>query len=163
MMARGLVLFVAGILVGLAAQAGLAQGQNDIALNHVGIAVPNVNEAVAYYTQKMGFREAFRGPVDQATGQPALVYMQISRNTFLEIQPVTPQRPAGISHLGIEVQNMKAAVARLRQQGATVTDPNVSGNTKAILANVTDPFGNRTELGELTPDSLHRKAIESWK
>jgi catechol 2,3-dioxygenase-like lactoylglutathione lyase family enzyme len=162
-MMRGIVLFAAGILVGLAAQATLAQGQNQVALNHVGIAVPNVNEAVAFYTQKMGFREAFRGPTNQATGQPGLVYLQISRNTFLEIQAVTPERPAGISHLGLEVGNMKETVARLRAQGVKVTDPNVSGNSKAILANATDLAGNRVELGELTPESLQRKAIESWK
>jgi catechol 2,3-dioxygenase-like lactoylglutathione lyase family enzyme len=141
----------------------LAQGQSQLALNHVGIAVPNVNEAVAYYTQKMGFREAFRGQTDPATGQPNLVYLQISRNTFLEVQPVTPQRPAGISHLGLEVGNMKETVARLRQQGVMVTDPNVSANSKAILANVTDLAGNRVELGELTPDSLQRRAVEAWK
>jgi catechol 2,3-dioxygenase-like lactoylglutathione lyase family enzyme len=162
-MMRGLVLFVAGILVGVTAQSGLAQQPGQVVLNHVGISVPNVNEAVAYYTQKMGFREAFRGPVDQATGQPALVYMHISRDTFLEIQPVTPQRPAGISHFGLQVPSMKEAVARYRANGATVSDPNVSANTKALLANVSDPNGNRAELGELTPESLHRKAIESWK
>jgi methylmalonyl-CoA/ethylmalonyl-CoA epimerase len=160
---RAIVFFAAGILVGLAVPSTLAQGRNQVALNHVGIAVPNVNEAVAYYTQKMGFREAFRGQTDRATGQPGLVYLQISRNTFLEIQPVTPQRPAGISHLGLEVGDMKEVVARLRSQGVMVTDPNVSANSKAILANVTDLAGNRVELGELTPESLQRRAINTWK
>ena len=162
-MLRAIVFFAAGIVVGLTAQSTIAQGRNEVALNHVGIAVPNVNEAVAFYTQKMGFREAFRGPTDQATGQPGLVYLQISRNTFLEVQSVTPQRPAGISHLGLEVGSMQETVARLRQAGVKVTDPNVSANSKAILANATDLAGNRVELGELTPDSLQRRAINAWK
>jgi catechol 2,3-dioxygenase-like lactoylglutathione lyase family enzyme len=162
-MLRAVLFFAAGLGVGLAAQATLAQGRNDVVLNHVAIAVPNVEEAVAYYTQKMGFREAFRGQTNPTTGQPNLVYLQISRATFLEIQPVTPERPAGINHLGLEVPDIKQTVARLRQQGVMVTDPNVSANTKALLANVTDPMGNRVELGELTPDSLHRRAINSWK
>ena len=34
-------------------------------------------------------------------GQPRLVYMQISKNTFLELNTVTPQRPAGVSHYGL--------------------------------------------------------------
>jgi hypothetical protein len=39
----------------------------------------------------------------------------------------------------------------------------VSANTKAILANITDPYMGRIELTELTPESLHRKALDSWK
>jgi hypothetical protein len=124
--------------------------------------VPNVNEAVAHYTQKMGYREAFRGPVD-AQGQPALVYMHISRNTFLEIQPVNPQRPAGFNHYGLHVDDINTAVAMYRQRGVMVTDPNKSGNTNALLANITDPYMGRIELAELTPDSSHRKAIDTFK
>jgi len=49
-----------------------------------------------------------------------------------------------------------------KQRGAKTTDINVSA-TKAILSNVTDPNGIRMELVEITPDSLHRKAMERWK
>ena len=38
-----------------------------------------------------------------------------------------------------------------------------SGFSKAILSNVTDLNGLRIELAELTPDSLQRKAMNSWK
>jgi catechol 2,3-dioxygenase-like lactoylglutathione lyase family enzyme len=162
---RGLVLFVAGILVGVAVQGGgaPARAQNQVVgLNHVGIAVPNIPEAVAYYTEKMGFREAFRNSNDQ--GQPTAVYMQISRDTFLELQQANTQRPAGVNHFGLHVENAKAAVAMFRQRGATATDPGgPSAFSKAILANVTDLNGLRVELAELTPDSLQRKAMESWK
>jgi hypothetical protein len=54
-----------------------------VMMNHVGISVPNIAEPVRYYTQKMGCREAFR--VNDDTGQPRLVYMQIRKNTFLEL------------------------------------------------------------------------------
>ena len=49
-----------------------------------------------------------------------------------------------------------------RRRGATVSDINVS-DTKAVLANITDPYMGRIELAELPADSLHRKAIDSWK
>src|SRR5215470_14180018 len=98
---RGAVLFVAGVLVGLTVHAAMAQtcGTGVEMMNHVGINVPNVTEAVAYYTDKMGYREAFRA--NDNTGAPRLVYMQISKNTFLELQPATPQRPAGFTHYGL--------------------------------------------------------------
>src|SRR5262245_15174184 len=159
---RGAVLFVAGLLVGATVHVAVAQrgGAGVEMMNHVGINVPNVADAVKYYTDKMGYREAFRA--NDATGAPRLVYMQISKNTFLELQPATAQRPAGFTHYGLVVDNAKDAVARFRKSGLTVTDTNVS-DTKAIIANITDPYMGRIELVEITPESLHHKAIESWK
>ncbi len=159
---RGAMLFAAGVLTALAVQIGMAQNADGgvVMMNHVGINVPNVGEAVTYYTQKMGYREAFR--LNDDKGQPRLVYMQISKNTFLELQPATAQQPAGFTHYGLHVENAVQAVARLRKAGLTVTDTNVSG-TKAILANITDPYMGRIELTELPAESMHYKAIQAWK
>jgi catechol 2,3-dioxygenase-like lactoylglutathione lyase family enzyme len=156
------MLFAAGLLTGLAVHVGIAQGAGAgvVMMNHVGINVPNIDEAITYYTQKMGYREAFRA--NDANGQPRLVYMQISRNTFLELNPANAQRPAGFTHYGLVVENAQEAVARFRKNGVTVSDTNRS-DTKAILANITDPYMGRIELAELTPESLHQKAIQSWK
>jgi len=159
---RGLMLFAAGLFAGLAIQVLTAQNSNPnvVMMNHVGISVPNIDEAVAYYTQKMGYREAFR--VNDEKGQPRLVYLQISKTTFLELNPVTQQRPAGFSHYGLHVGSVAEAVARFRKNGLTVSDP-VTSDTKAILANITDPYMGRIELTELPPESLHYKAIQNWK
>ena len=159
---RGLVLFVAGIAVGVTVQSVVAQNNTGVVLNHVGISVPSIPDAAAFYTQKMGFREAFRNSNDQ--GQPTAIYLQISKTTFLELQQANAQRPAGVNHFGLEVPDIKAAVAMFRQRGATASDPTgPSAFSKAMLANVTDPNGLRIELAELGPDSLQRKAMESWK
>ena len=108
----------------------------------------------------MGYREAFR-PND-AKGQPRLVYMQISKNTFLELQQATAERPAGFTHYGLQVESAAQAVAMFRKRGLTVTDT-TNSDTKAILANITDPYMGRIELTELPPESLHYKAIQNWK
>jgi catechol 2,3-dioxygenase-like lactoylglutathione lyase family enzyme len=159
---RGAMLFVAGLFAGLAIHVAMAQNTNGgvVMMNHVGISVPNIPEAVTYYTQKMGYREAFR--VNDEKGQPRIVYLQISKNTFLELNPVTAQRPAGFSHYGLQVENAADAIARFRSRGVTVTDT-IASDTKAILANITDPYMGRIELTELPPESLHYKAIQSWK
>ena len=159
---RGVMLFGAGLFVGLAVHVGIAQtaGSGVVMMNHVAVNVPNIPEAITYYTQKMGYREAFRLSDEQ--GQPRLVYMYISRNTFLELNQATAQRPVGFNHYGLHVDNVAAAAARFRQNGVTVSNPNTS-DTKAILANITDPYMGRIELAELPPESLHYKAIESWK
>jgi catechol 2,3-dioxygenase-like lactoylglutathione lyase family enzyme len=159
---RGFVLFVAGIVVGLAVEAAVAQSPNRgvVGLNHVALSVPNIDQAVAYYTKTMGFPEAFRQTDDK--GQVTLVYVQISKNTFIELQPSNPQRPVGINHLGVVVENMNAATSMFKQRGADVSEIRTSG-TKAILSNITDPNGIRIELAELPPDSLHRQAMDRWK
>lgn len=159
---RGAMLFAAGLFAGLAIHVAMAQNtpRGVVMMNHVGINVPNIAEAVTYYTRKMGYREAFR--VNDEKGQPRLVYLQISRNTFLELNPATAERPAGFTHYGLQVENAAQAVASFRQRGVTVSDANASA-TKAILANITDPYMGRIELVEITPESSHSKAIQNWK
>jgi catechol 2,3-dioxygenase-like lactoylglutathione lyase family enzyme len=159
---RGVFLFIAGIAVGLAVEAAIAQGQNRgiIGVNHVGISVPNLDEAVTYYTKTMGFPEAFRN-VDEK-GDVTLVYVQVSKNTFVELQPANAQRPPGLNHFGVHVENMGQAAAMFRQRGANVGEIRTSA-TKAVLSNITDPNGIRIELAELPADSLHRKAMDRWK
>lgn len=159
---RAAALFVAGLVLGLTVQAVVAQNANKgvVMMNHVGINVPSIPEAIKYYTEKMGYKEAFRA--NNPDGTPRLVYMQISKTTFLELQQSGGQRPAGFTHYGLHVENAKNAVDMFRQRGTMVSDTNVS-DTKAVLANITDPYMGRIELAELTPESLHRKAIDSWK
>jgi len=128
-------------------------------LNHVGVFAKDYNESLNFYTKTMGFREAFS--VKDKDGKPTLTYLQINRDTFLELAPAN-DRPVGISHAGIWVDDIKGTVAALRQRGAKVDDPRTSP-TKAVITNVTAPDGVRLELVEITPESLHREAIDSWK
>lgn len=164
---RAVTIFLAGIVVGtLVVRPSAAQenGNPGLRLNHVGIAVKDADfeQSVNFYTKVMGFRVAFRFPGPE--GKPTTTYFQISRDTFLEMAPAGADQPAGIiTHMGIETPDLKSTVMRLRAAGATVQDIRVSGPTKALLSNITAPNGTRMELIELTPDSLHKKAEESWK
>ena len=159
---RGIVLFLTGIVVGLAVQTGAAQKRTDVYINHVGVAVPSVPDALAFYTQKMGFREAFRQT--SPDGKLVSAYIQVSKNTFIELQEANAQRPAGVSHFGMAVDSIEDAVKMFRAGGATASDAGApSAFSHARLAGVTDLNGVRIELAELTPDSLQRKAIDSWK
>jgi catechol 2,3-dioxygenase-like lactoylglutathione lyase family enzyme len=163
---RSCILFLAGLLCGLAVQVTMAQndgaGATGVILNHVGLSVPSVPDAAAFYTQKLGFKEAFRN--SDAQGNPTQIYLQISKTTFLELQQSNAQRPAGISHFGLEAPNIKNTVATFKQRGASATDPGApSAFSHAILANVTDLNGLRIELAEMGPESLQRKAMDSWK
>ena len=165
---RGFTLLAGGMLIGVVigttAPASLAQGaQPDVRLNHVAIAVPNVADALTWYTDKMGFREVMRQTSPE--GKLTSVYVQISRDTFLEIAEANAQRPAGLNHYGLEVPDIKAAVAAFRQRGATSTDAadKPSAYSGGYLANVTDLNGLRIELSYQPADGKLRKATEAWK
>src|SRR5438093_10265720 len=121
---RTSVVFVMGILLGSALAPVLAQGPKlagENYVNHVGMAVENFDEAMTFYTQKMGFREAFT--VRDANGQPTLAYVQVNRNTFIELQQANANRRPGLNHFGLHVENLRATVATLKQRGVTVEDP----------------------------------------
>ena len=159
---RGLALFIAGLVAGiLLMQPSRAQQEKVTGwrLNHVGVFAKDYNESLNFYTKTMGFREAFS--VKDKDGKPTLTYLQINRDTFLELAPAN-DRPVGISHAGIWVDDIKGTVAALRQRGAKVDDPRTSP-TKAVITNVMAPDGVRLELVDITAESLHRKAIDSWK
>jgi catechol 2,3-dioxygenase-like lactoylglutathione lyase family enzyme len=162
---RGVTLFVAGIVVGtvlMRSGPSSAQEKTGLRLNHVGIAVKDYDKSVDFYTKVMGFRVAFKFP-PSPDGKPTTTYFQINKDTFLEMAPATAQMPAGITHMGIESSDVKSTITQLRAAGATVDDSHLSGPTKALLSNIMDPNGIRLELIELTPDSLHKKAEDSWK
>ena len=136
-----------------------AVGTPPMRLNHVGISVANLDQAVEFYTKKMGYRQAFTIP--DAPGQPRAVYLQVSRETFVELLEATPARPPGFVHVGFEVDDMNAAAARLKAADVKMAAPRV-GRTKATVAEVEVPDGVSVELLELGPDSMQKKAIDSW-
>jgi lactoylglutathione lyase len=164
---RGVVLFVAGILIGTFGQSGGAQSppsQPGVRVNHVAISVSDINEALVWYRDKMGFREVIRNTSPQ--GELMSAYIQVSRDTFVELQQSNPQRPVGLNHWGLEVTDMKAAVETFRQRGATVSDPadKPSAFSGGYLANVTDPHsGGRIELSYQPAEGKLRKASDEWK
>jgi catechol 2,3-dioxygenase-like lactoylglutathione lyase family enzyme len=165
---RASIFFLMGVLLGTAISTGSAQGVGGQAnrlpgmsgVNHIAMSVENFDEAFAFYTQKMGFREVLTLRDDK--GQPTLAFVQASRNTFLELAPSNTNRPPGLTHFGLQVQDMNATIAALKQRGVTVGDPRTVGK-EWVVANATGPSGVRIELTELGPDSPPSQATENWK
>ena len=155
-----------GLLVGVALTLALASTYGQATrvsgiknVNHVGIAVDNFDESLAFYTQKLGFREVDRVKNDQ--GQTLLVFVQAGPNTFLEIAPSNANRPVGLTHFGVQVENVNAVVAALKERGLMPTDPRSVGQ-QWMISSITAP-GARIELSELGPQSSLEKATASLK
>lgn len=162
-MVRIPVVFVLGLVLGLAVRTGVAQDHRlpgNQGVNHLAFATGNYDAMLEFYTQTLGFPEAFSNR--NASGQPTLTYLQASRATFVELMPAGGNRPPGFTHFGLHVDDVRAVVARLRERGVTVGDPRTIGSG-SLTVNVTDPDGNRIEISELPPAAPARKAMEEWK
>ena len=160
---RTLLVFATGLLVGLAVPSAGAQDSRiaGMNLNHVMIRVENVAEASRYYQEKFGFKEAvaLRAP----DGTQGLTFLQVGRDTFIELMPSSVENPPGLDHIGLEVGDAKAAVAQFRQRGLEARDPNASRLTGSVLSGVQGTNGILFELLEFPQESLMRRAINAWK
>jgi catechol 2,3-dioxygenase-like lactoylglutathione lyase family enzyme len=148
-----------------------AQDTRGLTLNVVGIGVKDPPQSATFYQRLIGFRVAFTfGPADP---QRMNVYYQTSRDTFLEMQPAGGNIPAGMTHFHLLTSDLDAAIARLRQAGLAAAAGNAPGTIGQAVAvspgarvknvNVFDPDGIRLELNEYIPESLPKKAVESWQ
>src|SRR5678816_677218 len=74
---RSVTLFAAGIAVGAVLTQSTAAQQNRSTghrINHVGITVTNFDESLKFYTQVMGFKEAYRFPSQNGQPSTCLLY-----------------------------------------------------------------------------------------
>ena len=95
-------------------------------------------------------------------GDITVVYVQVSTNSFLELQPSNEERPPGLSHFGIVVEDMDNAIEMWRERGLEVENSRISG-TNAVLSNIYDANGIRMELLELPAGSAHAQATARWR
>lgn len=155
------VWFLGGLVVGAAlVQTVVAQDRARRGLNHIGIGTRDYDAALAFYRDTLGAKEAFT--IRNPDGTVRITYLQVSRDTFIELLPVAADQPAGILHVGIETSDLAASVTTLREHGVTVADPTV-GVSKAQVARITDPDGVPIEVMQMGPDSMQRQAIEAWR
>ena len=159
----------------IAWQTGAAQGQaasnSGLRLNLVGIAVSDYAKSQAFYERVMGFPIAFK--FSSPDGTRTNTFFQMSRNSFLEMQQATADVRPGLTHAHFVVDDLTATLAKLRQAGLSaagrggrpanaVGEEGYSQNIFTKNGNIYDPDGIRLELNELTPESLMKKAADSW-
>lgn len=151
---KGTALFIGGIVVGAALiQVGVAQDVSRRGLNHIGIATHDYGAALAFYRDTLGAKEAFT--IRNPDGSVRITYLQLSRDTFVELLPVAADQPSGMVHIGVETADVAASVANLRARGVAVDDPTV-GVSKARVARIRDADGVQIEVMEIGADSLQR-------
>src|SRR5215831_2011109 len=98
-------------------------------IDHIGIAVKSLAEAVKVYEQAMAVEVSGYDQVDEQGVRVAMLPVGESRIELLEpIRPDSPigkfmaKRGEGIHHIAVKVDNIEAALARLKESGARLID-----------------------------------------
>ncbi len=174
MTSKRVLFFISAVVFGSPAmQVGFAQANSHggYRLSVAGIAVKDYAKSQDFYANKMGLREAFK--FTSPDGKRTTTYYQLSRDTFLEMQLAAGDAKPGFTHVHLAVDNVDATISRLKQAGlpgaprngttpGTVTEAGMAQPSNVKNANIVEPDGLRMEINELLPESLTRKAMESW-
>jgi methylmalonyl-CoA/ethylmalonyl-CoA epimerase len=98
-------------------------------INHIGIAVQSIDETLPFYRDQLGM--AFRGAEEVAEQKVRVAMLEIGESKIELLEPTAADSPVakflekngpGIHHLAYEVEDIEAAIARLKSQGARMID-----------------------------------------
>lgn len=124
---------------------GQTRGMRPLDIHHVSINVPDVGEAVAFYTGTLGGTRRADRPDFGFDG----AWIDLGGSQVHLLGATTP--PALGQHFAIRVADLDAVVAELRDGGTDVADPTAVGPGRQTF--LTDPAGNTVELYELVDDA----------
>ncbi len=131
-------------------------------ITHVAIRVKDIDQSLAFYIGKLGFKEMLRVDRD---GRLWLMYLRITDNQYLEVFPdgqgdrAGEREVVGYNHLCLEVPDIEKTVKELASLGVEMIRPKVLGVDGNWQTWIEDPDGHRIELMQMMPDSLQAKAI----
>ena len=98
-------------------------------INHIGIAVTSLDEALPFYRDNLGM--ALQGIEEVAEQKVKVAMLQIGESKIELLEPTDPDSPVarflekngpGIHHLAYEVDDIVQAIARLEKEGARMID-----------------------------------------
>ena len=128
-------------------------------LAHVCIGAKALDEAKRFYCDGLGMTKKFDFIKD---GELFGFYLEVGRNTFVEVFQVDSNMAAGkslVQHFCLEVDDIDAMGRHMRSQGWEVTEKKMGAdNTWQIW--LTDPSGIRLELHQYTDKSCQYTGAE---
>ena len=130
-------------------------------LNHVAIAVPDLDAAAAQYRDTLGAEVG--APQDEPDHGVTVVFITLPNTKIELLYPLGDESPirgfldknpaGGIHHICYEVDDILAARDRLKAEGARVlgdAEPKIGAHGKPVLfLHPSDLFGTLTELEEV--------------
>src|SRR5512138_3726427 len=93
-------------------------------INHLGVAVTSLTDALPYYRDQLGM--VFKGTEEVAEQQVRVAFLEIGDSKIELLEPTSTESPIakflekngpGIHHVAYEVKDIAAAIAKLEADG----------------------------------------------
>ena len=126
---------------------------------HACYTVTDLQRSIAFYRDGLGMVPAFDF-VDES-GRRYGLYLHAGGRNFVELfegQPGERAEGQSFRHVCLEVDDIQATVAELRDRGVEVSEPKL-GRDQSWQAWITDPDGNRFELHQYTASSWQSPSL----
>lgn len=137
-------------------------------LHHVGVSVPDIEQALSFYEDTLGFELLWRADIDGQdaasdqviglTGVKAKIAMLKAGSAHIELWEYEKPNPASttirpcdhaITHFALEVTDIDAEFERLKGAGMTFPAAPAKYDNGSAAIYAKDPFGNTVELYQL--------------
>lgn len=122
-----------------------------ICVDHVGLAVPNLDEAIRFHTEVLGWRVLHRETNEEQGVEEAMIGTGDNAETATELQlmaPLSPDSPIGkfldrngpgIQQMAYRVRDVEAVSAVLRERGLRLLYPEPRRGTSNSRINFVHP------------------------
>ncbi|MFL6229925.1 MAG: methylmalonyl-CoA epimerase [Pyrinomonadaceae bacterium] len=131
-------------------------------IEHIGIATPNIEDALAFWRDALGLAVVHTEEVAEQGVRVAMLPVGEPRIELLEpthagspVAKFIEKRGAGIHHVAVRVTDIRAALARLKAQGARLIDEEPRAGADNCLVAFVHPSASGGVLLELVE---HRDA-----
>ena len=125
-------------------------------INHLGIATKGIDEALKFWEEALGLENVHTEIVEDQKVRVAMLPIGESRIELLEPtsedSPITKfleKRGGGIHHIAVEVEDINAALLKLKQQGARLIDESPRIGAEGCLVAFVHPSSANGVLLEL--------------
>jgi methylmalonyl-CoA/ethylmalonyl-CoA epimerase len=126
------------------------------AVDHIGIAVTNLDEAISVYRDRLGFKLEGVHTLNERKVKVAFFSLGESRIELLEplgsdstVAKFLETRGEGIQHLAVKVKNIEAVLGELKRKGVTLIDDKPRAGADGTKIAFVHPKSTRGVLLEL--------------
>ena len=125
-------------------------------INHLGIATKEITEALKFWEDALGLENVHTEIVEEQKVRVAMLPLGESRIELLEptsedspISKFLEKRGGGIHHIAVEVDDIEAALMKLKQEGARLIDESPRIGAEGCLVAFVHPQSTNGVLLEL--------------
>lgn len=125
-------------------------------INHIGIAVGKIDEALGFWERALGLSNVHAETVDEQKVRVAMLPLGESRIELLEptsddspVSKFLAKRGGGIHHIAVEVEDIEAALLKLKSSGVRLIDEHPRVGAEGCLVAFVHPASTNGVLLEL--------------